>query len=58
MATVAVGLGQFQGFLFCGLGIGFHYHLISVWLPGSFMGQRWGNVKKQSQKDVNLADSS
>ena len=21
------------------------------------MGQRWGNVKKQSQKDVNLANS-
>ena len=28
MATVAVGLGQFQSFLFCGLGIGFHYHLM------------------------------
>ena len=34
------------------------YGVGGVWLPGSFMGQRWGNVKKQSQKDVNLANSS
>ena len=34
MATVAVGLGQFQSFLFCGLGIGFHYHLMEGGVSG------------------------
>ena len=42
MATVAVGLGQFQSFLFCGLGIGFHYHLIGGLAARFFYGSEMG----------------
>jgi len=27
-------------------------HLVGVWMPGSFMDQRWGEVRKQSKKAI------
>ena len=27
-------------------------HLVGVWMPGSFMDQSWGEVSKQSKKDI------
>ena len=30
-------------------------HIIGVWMPGSFIGQRFGEVRKQSKKVINLA---
>ena len=32
-------------------------HLIGVWMPGSFIDQRWGEVKKQSKKAINVANN-
>ena len=31
-------------------------HLTGVWMPGSFIDQRWGEVRKQSKKAINLAN--
>ena len=33
-------------------------HIMGVWMPGSFIGQRCGEVKKQSKKVINLASVS
>ena len=33
-------------------------HLVWVWMPGSFMNQRWREVRKQSKKAINLANIS
>ena len=33
-------------------------HFIRVWMPGFFIDQRWGEVRKQSKKAINLADIS
>ena len=33
-------------------------HIMGVWMPGSFIGQRCGEVKKQSKKVINLASIS
>jgi len=33
-------------------------HLIGIWMPGSFIDQRWGKVRKQSKKAINLANIS
>ena len=33
-------------------------HLIRVWMPGSFINQRWGRVRKQCKKAINLANIS
>ena len=30
-------------------------HLIGAWMPGSFIDQRWGEVRKQSKKAFNFA---
>ena len=27
-------------------------YLVGVWMPGSFMDQRWGEVRKQSKKAI------
>ena len=32
--------------------------LIRVWMPGSFIDQRWGWVRKQCKKTINLANIS
>ena len=33
-------------------------HLMKVWMSGSFVDQRWGQVSKQSKKAINLANIS
>ena len=33
-------------------------HLIGVWMPGSFLDQRWEKVKKQSEKAISSRMSS
>ena len=33
-------------------------HLIGVWMPGPFIEQRWGKVRKQSKKKINLPNIS
>ena len=32
--------------------------LIGVWMPGPFIEQRWGEVRKQSKKTINLPNIS
>ena len=33
-------------------------HFIGIWMPGSFIDQRWGEVRKQSKEAINLANIS
>ena len=33
-------------------------HLIRVWMLGSFIDQRWGRIRKQCKKAINLANIS
>ena len=32
-----------------------NHHLTWVWMSGSLMDQRWGEVRKQSKKAINFA---
>ena len=33
-------------------------HLMKVWMSGSFIDQRWGQVSKHSEKTISLANIS
>ena len=33
-------------------------HFIEVWVPGSYIDQRWGEMRKHSKKAINLANIS
>ena len=33
-------------------------HFIGVWMPGSFIEQKWGEVRKQSKETINLTNIS